>query len=221
MTAIRPNVDEALRYLGVQAAQSEWRERMAKTADRVAKEYAVKYLFRDAALTRTENGWYLPEADLLLSGQTAERMLKSCQRVSLMVCTLGVRFDALVRQTQAWDMTEAALLDACGSAYVEAGCDAAEQAVARAHPGMFLTDRFSPGYGDLSLALQPGIVAYTDASRRLGITVTQSCLINPSKTVTAFIGLSDEPQLARIRGCAYCALRQECALRRKGEKCEA
>ena len=30
--------------------------------------------------------------------------------------------------------------------------------------------------------------------------------MNPSKSVTAIIGLSDWPQMARIRGCAYCSM---------------
>jgi len=28
--------------------------------------------------------------------------------------------------------------------------------------------------------------------------------------VTALVGLSDRPQRARVRGCAFCALRQTC-----------
>ena len=125
----------------------------------------------------------------------------------------------MVRSAQARDMARAVILDACGSALVEKGCDEAERDIAVRFPGLYLTDRFSPGYGDLPLSLQPGICAVLDAERRVGIHVTPSFLMNPSKSVTAVIGLSDKPQMARIRGCAWCAMRETCTLRKGGKTC--
>ena len=116
-------------------------------------------------------------------------------------------------------MARAVMLDACGSALVESGCNAAEEELAARFPGRYLTDRFSPGYGDLPLALQPAICAALDAGRRVGVQVTDSFLMNPSKSVTAVIGLSDRPQQARIRGCAYCSMRETCTLRKGGKSC--
>ena len=118
-------------------------------------------------------------------------------------------------------MARAVALDACGSAYVEAGCDAAEREIRSRFPGMYLTDRFSPGYGDLPLGLQPELLARTDARRRLGVSLTESLLMVPSKSVTAILGISDTPQSARIRGCAYCNLNQTCLLRERGTTCGA
>ena len=86
-------------------------------------------------------------------------------------------------------------------------------------PGLYLTDRFSPGYGDLPLSLQPGLCAVLDAERRVGIHVTSSFLMNPGKSVTAVIGLADKPQMARIRGCAWCVMRNTCTLRKGGKSC--
>lgn len=116
-------------------------------------------------------------------------------------------------------MARAVLLDACGSAWVESGCDAAEAQLQRRLPGRYRTDRFSPGYGDLPLQVQPQVCAALDAGRRLGLSVTESLLLNPAKSVTAVIGLSDTPQRARIRGCAYCSMRESCTLRKGGNHC--
>ena len=85
---------------------------------------------------------------------------------------------------------------------------------------MYLTDRFSPGYGDLPLSVQPALCRAAGAAS-LGVYVTQSCLMNPQKTVSAVIGLADTPQRARIRGCAFCALRHQCTMRKEGFRCEA
>ena len=147
-------------------------------------------------------------------------MLAECDRLVLLGCTLGAAFDTMLRAEQARNMANAVILDACGSALVEAGCDAAEQEIRQRFPGLYLTDRFSPGYGTVPLALQESLCAALDASRRLGLHATESCLLTPGKSVTAFIGLSDRPQAARIRGCAYCALRNNCTFRKGGSRCE-
>ena len=118
-------------------------------------------------------------------------------------------------------MDRAALLDACGSAWVEAGCDEVQAEISDRFPDLYLTDRFSPGYGDLPLSLQRDICGSLDAPRRLGVQVTDSLLLNPSKTVTAVIGLSDRPQPARIRGCGFCNLRETCQYRKGGKTCGA
>ena len=117
------------------------------------------------------------------------------------------------------DMAKAVLLDGCGSAWVEAGCDEAEGELSERLPGRFLTDRFSPGYGDLPLSLQPAICGALDTQRILGLYVTDSCLLNPGKSVTAIVGVSDRPQMARVRGCRYCSMNQTCQLRKGGKSC--
>ena len=214
------DVSEALRYLGVGGGAPEALRRQAEDmAGALTAALRPRYTYRVCALTHSGDSFLLPEANVVLSGNTAARMLAQCDQAVLLGCTLGPRFDTMLRTEQARDMARAVILDACGSAWVEAGCDEAEKELAARLPGRYLTDRFSPGYGDLPLDLQPAICAALDAQRRLGIHVTESCLMNPSKSVTAIIGLSDRPQAARIRGCAYCSMRETCALRKGGKHC--
>ena len=148
----------------------------------------------------------------------AEKLLADCTEAAVLVCTLGAEFDLWVRREQLRDMSRAAMLDALGSAYVESACDVAEEDIRARCSGKYLTDRFSPGYGDLSLAVQPHLADFAGA-KRIGVTVTSSLLMTPQKSVTAVVGLADRPQMARIRGCAYCALNKTCAYRKAGTTC--
>ena len=214
------DIDEALRYLGASGADEALRQRMEGVARDAEQRFVPRYIYRVSAVEHRPEGAWLGDVQLLLPGNSARKMLAECQRAAVLVCTLGLGFEQHMRLTQARDMSQAVLLDACGSALVEAGCDAAEKELAAHFPGVYLTDRFSPGYGDLPLDLQPAICRITDSQRRLGVYVTESCLMTPQKSVTAIIGMADKPQRARIRGCAYCAMKDTCALRKGGHSCD-
>ena len=216
------NISEALRYLGLRGAPDPpLLSQLSAAADRLARAAPPRWVWRAYPLAFGPEGPALEGAGLALPGEMAARMLGGCAQAAVLICTLGAAFEALLRAEQARGMARAALLDACGSAWVEAGCDGAQAEISARFPGLHPTDRFSPGYGDLPLSLQRDICGALDAPRRLGVQVTDSLLLNPSKTVTAVIGLSDRPQPARIRGCAYCDLRENCQYRKGGTTCGA
>lgn len=218
---MRPDIDEALRYLGVPApAPAALRERAQHAADELSRAVRPRWVWRVFPLFQTDGGFDLPGTGIALTGNTARTMLSGCDGTVVLACTLGAQFDALLRTEQARDMSGAVILDALGSALVEAGCDAAQEEFAPRLPGKFFTDRFSPGYGDLPLDLQPALCGLLDTPRRLGVTVGESLLMNPCKSVTALIGISDTPQPARVRGCVFCAMRERCRLR-EVRRCEA
>ena len=190
------NVGEALRYLGVREdPDGSLHREMARVAENLTRTVQLRYVYRVFPAIHTPDGVVLQDSGVTLTGGTARQMLAQCSQA------------------------RAVMLDACGSAWVEAGCGAAEQELAARYPELYLTDRFSPGYGDLPLDLQPAICASLDAWRRLGVQVTASLLMNPTKSVTAVIGLSDHPQPARIRGCEFCSMADTCTLRKGGTTC--
>ena len=210
---------EAIRYLGAGAGDENLRRQAAAVAAELTAALKPRYVYRVFDLEREEKTIRLAGTGVRLTGAAASTMLAQCHRAALLACTLGPGFDAMLRREQARDMGRAVMLDACGSAWVESGCDAAEEELRARLPGWFLTDRFSPGYGDLPLCIQPEVCAALDAGRRVGIHVSDSFLMNPMKSVTAVIGIADRPQMARVRGCAHCAMAASCQLRKGGKHC--
>ena len=210
---------EAMRYLGAGEGDDALRRQLAAVASELTAALEPRYVYRVFDLARENGDILLAGTGVRLTGATASTMLAQCRRAALLACTLGSGFDTLLRKEQARDMGRAVMLDACGSAWVESGCNAAEEELRARLPGLFLTDRFSPGYGDLPLDIQPAVCAALDAGRRVGIHVSDRFLMNPMKSVTAVIGISDHPQMARIRGCAYCAMAASCRLRKGGNHC--
>ncbi len=225
-------VEEVLRYLGAgkppDAASDGAREQLRAQAQRALTQLDGSLVPRQAYRVLTVQRNAAGEMALLdaasrpvltLPGQLAQTMLQDCRLAAVMVCTLGEAFDGLLRTAQARSMAEAAVLDACGNVLVEETCDRVEQALRERFPDWYLTDRFSPGYGDLPLCVQPELVQLLQFQRPMGIQVTASFLLNPQKTVTAIVGLSTEPQRAHIRGCDHCSLRESCSLRKDGKHC--
>ena len=51
-----------------------------------------------------------------------------------------------------------------------------------------MTRRFSPGYGDLPLSVQPAFAQELDLES-LGVAVTDSYLLVPQKSITALVGV--------------------------------
>lgn len=214
-----PLIEETLRYLGAADAPETLRRQVAGEAETLSAQFRPRHVCKVCELDFQGEEIFLRGTAVVLKSRTALKMLAQCHRAALLACTLGARFDLALTAMQARDMARAVILDACGSALVEQGCDEAEKELSARFPGRYLTDRFSPGYGDLPLELQRDICAALDTPRRLGLHVTESLLLNPVKSVTAVIGLSDRPQMARIRGCAYCQMRERCALRKGGKHC--
>jgi hypothetical protein len=91
---------------------------------------------------------------------------------------------------------------------VEAACNEAELAIRQeaAKRKLAALPRFSPGYGDFPLGLQPKLLGVLDAERRLGLTVTPAHLLLPRKSVTAVIPFLPENRFAAITAaaCAGC-----------------
>ena len=95
----------------------------------------------------------------------------------------------------------------------------AEQRALLESEGRYLTGRFSPGYGDWPITVQPAFMQWLDAGRQAGICSTASCVLTPGKSITALCGAADHPVKGKLAGCATCALRETCTKRKEGKPC--
>ena len=87
-------------------------------------------------------------------GQDVPALLKDCSQVILMAVTLGSETERLLRTAQARSMGDAVILDAAAGAAVENVCDNLCRDLEAQFSPRFLTDRFSPGYGDFPFRLR-------------------------------------------------------------------
>ena len=102
--------------------------------------------------------------------------------------TIGSRFDQWQRRLSVLGATDALIAQAIGAAAVEAVMDRLEAEAKAANPGEWGVRR-SPGYGVMPLSDSAKIVGKLDATRRIGVAVTEDHLLVPTKSVTAVCSL--------------------------------
>lgn len=148
-------------------------------------------------------------------GKDIQVLLKDCSGAILLAATLGAQSEKLLLRHQARSSVDAVMMDAVLSAAIEAVCDEQENMLREEYRqrGLHLTDRFSPGYGDMPLEQTREICSVLQAEKSIGLTVSHSGMMIPRKSVTAIIGVSRLPQKRRTSPCAVCSMNKTCALR--------
>ncbi len=147
-------------------------------------------------------GVLLEGPGLMLPGGDIARFLEGCTHAVLLAVTLGMENERELLRARALGPVQELMTDACASSMAEEAARAASAEVERraAEAGFRCTRRFSPGYGDLPLSLQPEMLRLTGADRMLGVQTAPSFLMTPMKSVTAVVGLVPEDGEGRRAG---------------------
>ncbi len=212
------NENEILLYLGYrgQECPPEVEKQIGRCVEAVTAVAVPRLIWRRLPL---EEGAL---SMLPLEGKDISKLLENCQEAVLMAVTLGSGVERLLMQHEVTNMADAVIMDACASTAIENVANNFEadlREVLKAE-GLFLTDRFSPGYGDLPLSVQKRFCAVLDTERKIGLSVSPSMLLIPRKSVTAVMGISKTPKPLRKRGCENCAMFRTCAFRKEGRSCQ-
>ena len=221
MHPVRVDRNMALRYLGSLGTKDEQLLAALEQAALLVEQTAQpRHSVFAAPITQSADGVQFSGTTLCLPGKDIASLLNESHLGLLFCATLGSEIERLINRWQLKDLSFAAMLDACASSAVEVYCDsiASELAAQYASEGLYLTDRFSPGYGDLPLGVQSSLCAVLDTPRRIGVQVSSSSLLSPRKSVTAVIGISTFPQPMRDR-CSGCSQYHTCPFRKEGATC--
>lgn len=218
---VHVDIHEAYRYMGCRGDIDGNTEKELNTAAQLIEEHARPLFIQKICDIGRSNGLSFTGTCLKLEGKAIDALLHDCEICAIFCATVGNDIETLIRKWQLKDLAFATMLDACASSAVESLCDSVEKKLAEEYSaqGLYLTDRFSPGYGDLPLSIQPDFCAVLDTSRKIGVSVSESGLMIPRKSVTAIIGISNNPQKHIDTGCSNCGLTYTCKFRENGVTC--
>lgn len=201
---------EALRYLGFGvAADGE----TVRALNEVRKE-AEKVLSSAVRYTETElvrDGETLRLSSVETASEGLKRNLNGCDRAVLFCATVGIGIDRLLTKYGKTHSFKCALLQAVGAVYAESLCDRFCEDLQKKYAGKFLRPRFSPGYGDFPLSVQRDFFRLL-SPEKIGVTLNESLIMSPSKSVTAVVGMGSAPCRSGGKGCLSCE-KTDCAFR--------
>ena len=153
-----------------------------------------------------------------IPGQSLRKHLSGATQVIFLSATVGEMVEQAA--TNAFARGEYALgmlIDAAATTAVEQTADELERLLANkfAKLGFKMTFRFSPGYGDWDLSEQDKVAKLANAEA-IGVTLTESLMLMPRKSITAVIGLCpDIIEETPSKGCNKCT-KLDCSMRRDG-----
>lgn len=211
------NENEILLYLGYRGQEypDELKEQIKHCEREVLAAASPRLIWRRLPMNGSDF------TALALEGKDIRELLEGCREAVLMAVTLGQGIERLLAKKSVSDMADAVIMDACASTAIENVADNFEADLRREleAEGLYLSDRFSPGYGDLPLSAQKKLCAALDTERKIGLSLSPSLLMIPGKSVTAVLGISDTPRSLREKGCESCSLFRSCMYRKEGRNC--
>ena len=186
-----PSYHEIARYMKAGTSNQEAELLIGKSILECEKQIVGKIAYSEFPIHCTNGSLDLGFATTTSSD--LEKLLcdNSCSSIILFSATIGLGIDRLLFKYSRTSPATALCIQAIGAERVEALCNAfsLEMKEKYASLGCTLTPRFSPGYGDLPLSLQKDIFAALDCEKHLGLTLNDSLLMSPTKSVTAIIGI--------------------------------
>ena len=185
------NRREALRYLRARPDDKEAQLLLDTVYLKLRNEVQARHVLQKHRVAVDATGVTLESGTRFNSSDLAAH-LKGCEEALLLGATLGSRVDAAIRRLALGSVAEGAAAQAVAAALIESYCDEVQARFDTG--GLAQRPRFSPGYGDWDLAEQRLLFPVLNCAKLIGLTLTEGCMMAPSKSVTAVIGLSEDVQ---------------------------
>ena len=154
----------------------------------------------------------LPAFDM---GRIILRQLKDSEAYALFICTAGQLFEQYQQQLKTeGDMVRIFIADALGSVIAEKCADKMEESLQESIDklGWKHTNRFSPGYCGWHVSQQQLLFPLFEG-KTCGVTLTDSSLMVPIKSVSGIIGIGEKVRRLDYT-CGLCDFKQ-CYKRKK------
>ena len=202
---------EVVRYAGAKAADKNLKSLIESCVAECEKENAVNYAVRFALTPVSINGDTADFSAFSLTSRNLVSALRGAKSALIFACTIGVGIDRLIKKYSEINPARALVLQALGAERVETFTDFFIADYAKIH-GVNISPRFSPGYGDLSLSAQKDLFNLLEPPKHLGLTLNDSLLMSPSKSITAIAGI-DGFCVNGDLSCKNCG-KEDCGYRR-------
>ncbi len=185
-----PTADEVFRSLGIRDGSAK--EELTGEVESVISELApiLKPLACFEQYKISDDRGTLDLGFSRVTSRDLSKNLSGCRSIILINATVGLGVDRLIAKYSRTSPSRALIMQAAGAEAVECLLDKISDGFKSA--GAILRPRFSCGYGDLPLTLQKDIFSALNPQKNIGVSLTDSLLMTPTKSVSAIIGIENE-----------------------------
>ena len=180
---------EALIYAGCKVPDDLTLALLRETKDEIWELLSYKVCFLELPLKA--DGDVLDFGCFKVKSTSLSKNLEGSEKVLLFGATVGINVDRLIAKYGKISPSRALMVQSIGAERIEALCDAFCREF-EVENGVKLRQRFSPGYGDLDVTLQKEIFSVLDCPKKIGLSISSSFMMTPSKSVTAFAGITEQ-----------------------------
>lgn len=180
---------EIMRYAGAKESCEELDTLIDSCLDEIRPRLTYRVCFVEDSVLREDNGVCI--CNIKSTSKTLRKKLEGCETAIVFAATVGIEIDRLIARYGRLSPSRALILQAIGAERIEALCDTFCRDIAneKMKEGKTVTSRVSPGYSDIPITLQKDIFACLDCQRRLGLTLNESLIMSPAKSVSAIFGV--------------------------------
>lgn len=176
---------EILRYMGCREATPEVDALVSECISECRGVFSYRVCFAETKVEVNGDKISFEFADVNSRGLA--KNLSGCKSAVVFGATVGLGIDRLVSKYGRLSPSRAVALQAIGAERIEALCDSFCERLKCQYGN--IRPRFSPGYGDLSLEFQRELFSALKCPRYIGLTLNDSLLMSPTKSVTAVVGI--------------------------------
>lgn len=187
-------------YLGYYSANSIDCETINKAVEEFKAHSDFRACCAKVPVKITENGVDL--GFMNVESSSLKKNLDGCEEAYILAATSGISSQRLIERNSVISPISGIVTDCVGSAAIEAFCDKINSSLDNPD---FLRPRFSPGYGDLCIDCQRNIADFLSTDKSIGLSLTESLMMVPKKSVTAIIGIGKEKNKCKGSGCMTCS----------------
>ncbi len=188
-----PDYDEVYRYMGYhfkdrQNDQDGLRPVVYEVVEQFQKIIVPQSVYVSYPLEMENETLHFEKQEI--KSRFLSKHLEGCHAVFLFAATIGPKVDREIQRCQKIDAARSVVMQAAGAMFIEQYCEN----LCRKFKGFaeeensVIKNRFSPGYGDVSLEVQKIFFSLLGC-RKIGLTLMDSLVMAPEKSVTAFVGV--------------------------------
>jgi len=185
------NKREILRYMGVSGDYNDpsINDLMDECINIFEKETVVSNKICFSEFDLIIKGKQILLGEIFFESEKYAKKLAECEKAIVFAATVGIGIDRLIEKYSRISPAKALAFQAIGSERIESLCDTFCDDL-KNNSSFKPLQRFSPGYSDISIGFQKQIFRILNCEKNIGLTLCDSMLMSPSKSVTAIVGIS-------------------------------